>query len=132
MTVFVERFFRMFPDAQQLYPVRSDTDGAIVHTPDKRRYLQMQTNRRRSIQFEIGFRYEPPEAWLVLCPCGNIVDFCGTDVERAVLVYLADTLIEQHHVLYRVDEQVNAARATSWYDQLQSGKLGVLETLCDD
>jgi len=132
MTVLVERFFRMFPDAQQLYPIRSDTDGAIVHTPDKRQYLQMQTNRRGSVQFEIGFRHEPPEAWLVFCSCGNIVDFCGTDKERAVLVYLADTLIEEHSVLYRVDESVSAARATHWYKQLQSGKFGVLETLCDD
>ena len=131
MTVLVERFCTMFPEAQQLYPIRLDTDGAIVHTPDKRRYLQLQVNRRGSVQFEIGYRYEPPEAWLVFCPCGNIVDFCGTDLERAVLVYLADTLIEEHSVLYRVDESVSAARATSWYDQLQSGKLGVLETLCD-
>jgi len=128
MTVLVERFFRMFSDAQQLYSVRSDIDGAIVYTSDKRRYLQMQVSRRGSVQFEIGFRYEPPEAWLVFCPCGNIVDFCGTEIEQAVLVYLADTLIEQHHVLDRVDEQVNAARATRWYEQFQSGKLGVLET----
>ena len=132
MTVLVERFFRMFPDAKQLYPIRSDTDGAIVHTPDKRRYLQLQVNRRGSVQFEIGFRHEPPEAWLVFCPCGNIVDFCGTEIEQAVLVHLADTLIEQHHVLCRVDEQVNAARATSWYERLQSGKLTVLEILSYD
>jgi len=132
MTVLVERFFRMFPDAQQLYPIRSDTDGAIVHTPDKRRYLQLQVNRRGSVQFEIGFRYEPPEAWLVFCPCGNIVDFCGTDVERAVLVYLADALIEEHSVLYRADESVSAARATRWYEQLQSGKLTVLEMVGHD
>jgi hypothetical protein len=125
----IERFCKLFPEAQRLYPIRSDTDGAIVYTPDKRRYLQLQVNRRWSIQIEIGYRYEPPEAWLVLCPCGNIVDFCGTDVERAVLVYLADTLIEEHHVLYRADEQVNAARATSWYQQLQSGTLTVLEAL---
>jgi hypothetical protein len=116
MTVLVERFCKLFPGAQQLYPVRSDTDGAIVYTPDKCRYLQLQ----------------PPEAWLVLCPCGNIVDFCGTDVEQAVLVYLADTLIEEHSGLYRVDEQVNAARATHWYKQFQSGILTVLEALCDD
>ena len=132
MTVLVERFCRLFPEAQQLYPIRSDSDGAIVYTPDKRRYLQMQTNRRGSIQFEIGFRHEPSEAWLVLSPCGNIVDFCGTEIEQAVLVHLADTLIEHHHVLYRVDEQVNAARATRWYEQLRSGKLGVLNALCDD
>jgi len=132
MTVLVERFCRLFPEAKPLYPVRSDTDGAIVYTPDKRRYLQMQTNRRGSVQFEIGFRHEPPEAWLVFCPCGNIVDFCGTDVERAALVYLADTLIEQHHVLYRVDEMVGAARATQWYQQLQSGKLAVLEMVGHD
>jgi hypothetical protein len=122
----------MFPEAQQLYPIRLDTDGAIVHTPDKRRYLQLQVNRRGSVQFEIGYRYEPPEAWLVFCPCGNIVDFCGTDLERAVLVYLADTLIEEHSVLYRVDESVSAARATSWYQQLQPGTLSVLEALRDD
>ena len=132
MTVLVERFCKLFPEAQQLYPVRSDTDGAIVYTPDRRRYLQMQVNRRGSVQFEIGFRYEPPEAWLVFCPCGNIVDFCGTDVERAVLVYLADTLLEEHHVLYRVDEMVGAARATRWYEQLQLGALSVLEALCDE
>jgi len=131
MTVLVERFFRMFPDAQQLYPVRSDTDGAIVYTSDKRRYLQLQVSRRGSVQFEIGFRHESPEAWLVFCPCGNIVDFCGTDAERAVLVYLADTMLEEHSVLYRVDEMVGAARATRWYEQLRSGKLGVLEALCD-
>ena len=132
MTVLVERFYTMFPEAKPLYPVRSDTDGAIVYTPDKRRYLQLQTNRRGSVQFEIGFRHELPEAWLVFCPCGNIVDFCGTEIEQAVLVYLADTLLEQHHVLYRVDEQVNAARATRWYEQLRSGTLAVLEALCDD
>ena len=132
MTVLVERFFRMFPEAQQLYPVRSDTDGAIVYTPDKRRYVQLQVNRRGSVQFEIGFRYEPPEAWLVFCPCGNIVDFYGTGVERAVLVYVADAIIEQHHVLYRVDQSVETARATQWYKQFQSGTLSVLEALCDD
>ena len=132
MTVLVERFCRLLPEAKQLYPIRSNTDGAIAYTSDKRRYLQVQVNRRGSVQFEIGFRHEPPEAWLILCPCGNIVDFCGTEIEQAVLVYLADTLLEQHHVLYRVDEQVNAARATSWYEQLQSGTLGVLEALCDD
>jgi hypothetical protein len=125
----VERFCKLFPEAQQLYPVRSDTDGAIVYTSDRRRYLQLQVNRRGSIQIEIGYRHEPPEAGLVLCPCGNIVDFCGTDIERAVLVYLADTLIEDHSVLYRADEQINAARATSWYQQLQSGTLTVLEAL---
>jgi hypothetical protein len=128
----MERFFRMFPDAQPLYPIRSDTDGAIIYTSDRRRYLQLQVNRRGSIQFEIGFRHEPPEAWLVLCPCGNIVDFYGTDSEQAVLVYLADTLIEQHHVLYRADESVDTARATNWYQQLQSGTLTVLEILCHD
>jgi len=132
MSVLVERFCKMFPDAQQLYPVRSDTDGAIVYTPDKCRYVQLQVSRRGSVQFEIGYRYEPPEAWLVFCPCGNIVDFCGTDLERAVLVYLADTLIEEHSVLYRVDESVSAARATSWYQQLQPGTLSVLEALRDD
>ena len=132
MTVLVERFCKLFPEAQQLYPVRSDTDGAIVYTPDKRRYLQLQTNRRGSIQLEIGIIHDPSDAWLVLCSCGNIVDFYGTDIERAVLVYLADTIIEQHHVLYRVDEQVNAARATSWYQQLQLGKLTVLEVLSND
>jgi hypothetical protein len=132
MTVLVERFFRMFPDAQSLYPIRSDTDGAIVYTSDKRRYLQLQVNRRGSLQFEIGFRHEPSEAWLVLCPCGNIVDFCGTDLEQAVLVYLADTLLEEHSVLYRVDEPVNTARATDWYQQMQSGTLTVLEILRDD
>jgi hypothetical protein len=132
MTVLVERFCRLFPEAKQFYPIRSDTDGAIVYTPDKRRYLQLQVNRRGSIQFEIGFRHEPPEAWLVFCPCGNIVDFYGTDKERAVLVYLADTLIEEHSVLYRVDRSVETARATRWYEQLQSGTLAVLEALCDD
>ena len=132
MTVLVERFCTMFPEARQLYPVRSDADGVIAYTPDKRRYLQLQVNRRGSIQFEIGFLHEPPEAWLVLCPCGNIVDFCGTDLERAVLVYLADTLIEEHSVLCRVDEAVGAARATHWYQELQSGTLTVLEALCHD
>ena len=132
MTVLVERFFRMFPDARELYPIRSDTDGAIVYTSDKRRYLKFEINRRGSVQFEIGFRYEPPEAWLVFCSCGNIVDFCGTDLEQAVLVYLADTLIEQHHVSYRMDQSVETARATSWYQQLRSGKLTVLEALRDD
>jgi len=132
MSVLVERFCKMFPNAKQLYPIRSDTDGAIVFTSDKRRYLQVQVNRRGSVQFEIGFRHEPPEAWLVFCSCGNIVDFCGTEIEQAVLVYLADTLIEEYHVLYRVDEQVNAARAFRWYEQIRSGKLGVLEALCDD
>ncbi len=132
MSVLVERFCAMFPDARDLYPICPDTDGAIVYSLDKRRYLQFQLNRRGSIRFEIGFRHEPPEAWLVFCPCGNIVDFCGTDVERAVLVHLADTLIEQHSVLYRVDEAVCAARATEWYQQLQSGKLTVLEVLCHD
>jgi len=132
MSVLVERFCTMFPDAQQLYPIRSDTDGAIVYTSDRRRYLQLQVNRRGSVQFEIGFLHESPEAWLVFCPCWNIVDFYGTDVERAVLVYLADTLIEEHHVLYRVDEAVDAVRATDRYKQLQSGKLTVLEMLCDD
>jgi len=40
MTVLVERFFRMFPDAQQLYPIRSDTDGAIVHKdPESGQYM---------------------------------------------------------------------------------------------
>jgi len=132
MSVLVERFCKMFPNAKQLYPIRSDTDGAIVFTSDKRRYLQVQVNRRGSVQFEIGFRHEPPEAWLVFCPCGNIVDLCGTEAERAVLVYLADTIIEDHHVLYRVDEPVNAARATEWYQQLRSGRLTVLEVLRDD
>lgn len=132
MTVLVERFRTMFPEAQPLYPIQSITDSAITYTPDKRRYLQLQTNRRGSVQFEIGFRHEPPEAWLVLCPCGNIVGFYGTDKEQAVLVYLADTLIEEHHVLYRVDETVRAARATDWYQQLQSGTHTVLEILCHD
>jgi hypothetical protein len=132
MTVLVERFCKLFPDAQQLYPIRSDTDGAIVCTSDKRRYLKFEMNRRGSIQFEIGIRHDPPDAWLVLCPCGNIVDFCGTDLEQAVLVYLADTLLENHHVLYRVDEAVKIARATDWYQQLQSGTLKVLEVLRDD
>jgi len=132
MTVLVERFCTMFPNAHPLYPIRSDTDGAIVYTSDKRRYLKFEMNRRGSIQFEIGFRHEPPEAWLVFCPCGNIVDFYGTDRERAVLVYLADTILEEHSVLYRVDEMVNTARATDWYQQLQSGTRTVLEVLCDD
>jgi hypothetical protein len=132
MTVFVERFCKLFPEAKQLYPIRPDTDGAIIHTPDKRRYLQLQTNRRGSVQFEIGILHDPPDAWLVLCPCGNIVDFYGTDIEQAVLVHLADTLIEQHSVLYRADELVNTVRATHWYKQLQSGKLTVLEVLSYD
>jgi hypothetical protein len=132
MTVLVERFCAMFPEAQQIYPMRSDTEGAIVYTPDRRRYLKLQMNRRGSIQFEIGVPYEPPDAWLVFCPCGNIVDFYGTDVEQAVLVYLADTIIENHHVLYRVDELVDAARASHWYEQLQSGMLKVLEVLSND
>jgi len=132
MTVLVERFCKLFPEAQQLYPIRSDTDGAIVYTLDKRRYLKFEMNRRGSVQFEIGIIHDPSDAWLVLCPCGNIVDFYGTDREQAVLVHLADTLIEEHHVLYRVDEQVNAARATRWYEQLQSGKLTVLEVLSND
>jgi len=132
MTVLVERFCRLFPDAQSLYPIRSDTDGAIVYTPGRRRYLQFETNRRGSVQFEIGLLHDPPDAWLVFCPCGNIVDFYGTDVERAVLVYLADTLLEQHSVLYRVDEAVEAARDTRWYQQLRSGTLEILEVLSDD
>ena len=132
MTVLTKRFCAMFPEAQPLYPIRSDTDGAIVYTLDKRRYLKFEMNRRGSIQFEIGIIHDPSDAWLVLCPCGNIVDFYGTDIERAVLVYLADTIIEQHHVLYRVDEMVNDARATSWYQQFQSGKLNVLEVLSND
>jgi hypothetical protein len=132
MTVLVKRFCTMFPEAKQLYPIRSDTDGAIVYTSDKRRYLKFEMNRRGSIRFEIGFRHEPPEAWFVFCPCGNIVDFYGTDKERAVLVYLADTLIEQHHVLYRVDGAVHTARASEWYQKLQSGTLPVLEALCDE
>jgi len=129
MTVLVERFCTMFPEAKPLYPIRSDTDGAIVYTSDKRRYLKFEMNRRGSIQFEIGMRHDPADAWLVFCPCGNIVDFCGTDVERAVLVYLADTLLEEHSVLYRVDEMVNTARTSNWYQQLQSGKLTALEVL---
>jgi hypothetical protein len=35
-------------------------------------------------------------------------------------------------VLYRVDELVDAARATRWYEQLQSGLLKVLEVLSND
>jgi hypothetical protein len=132
MPILVERFCKMFPNAKQLYPIRSDTDGAIAYTSDRRRYLKFEMNRRGSIQFEIGFRYEPPESWLVFCPCGNIVDFYGTDVEQAVLVYLADTLLENHHVLYRVDEMVSTARAIQWYQKLQSGTLTVLEALSYD
>ena len=132
MTVLTKRFCAMFPEAQPLYPIRSDTDGAIVYTPDKRRYLKFEMNRRGSIQFEIGIIHDPSDAWLVLCPCGNIVDFYGTDREQAVLVYLADTLLEEHSVLYRADESVSAARATSWYQQLQLGKLTVLEVLSND
>jgi len=132
MTVLVERFCKLLPTAHELYPIRSDTDGAIVYTSDKRRYLKFETNRRGSIQIEIGVIDDSADAWLVFCPCGNIVDFYGTDRERAVLVYLADTILEQHHVLYRVDEAVHAARATEWYQKLQSGTLTVLEILCHD
>jgi hypothetical protein len=132
MAILVERFCAMFFNAHQLYPIRSDTDGAIVYTSDKRRYLKFEMNRRGSVQFEIGMVDDSSDAWLVFCPCGNIVDFYGTDRERAVLVYLADKLIEEHHILYRVDKAVEAARATHWYEQLQSGTLTVLEVLCND
>jgi hypothetical protein len=132
MTVLVKRFCAMFPEAQPLYPIRSDTEGAIVYTSDKRRYLKLETNRRGSIQFEIGITHDPPDAWLVFCPCGTIVDFYGTDVEQAVLVYLADTLIEEHSVLYRVDKSVETARASDWYQQLRSGKLTALKVLSNE